>query len=256
MKVSNNVQENNIKSINAGYVRPYIPSLTFGKDTYTSAPKNIPLKVKELPYQQLYSSKMLLRTYANQQVCEQLLNSNPKAQAILIENGIKPEVHPENILGIQNSHLQTTNIIAQQIANQLHLSQLEKQILDQAAIFHDFGKILIPKAILEKPGELTDEERQIIDLHAELGSELLSDTTINKRTLDLIRNHHTPQKSNDILCQILSVADIYSALREQRSYKQPLTNAQALQILDQKAQKGEVSTEVVNALKEIVRKAA
>ena len=62
-----------------------------------------------------------------------------------------------------------------------------------------------------------------------------------------------PQNQNsDILGQILSVADIYSALREERSYKQELHEEDALYLLDQKAIKGEVSTEVVDALKSSV----
>ena len=62
----------------------------------------------------------------------------------------------------------------------------------------------------------------------------LNSEKIRERVLSLIENHHKPlSEQSDILGQILSVADIYSALREQRSYKEPLTNAQAMQILDQ-----------------------
>ena len=135
----------------------------------------------------------------------------------------------------------------------MNLSSADKKMLEQACVFHDFGKILIPTEILNKPGELTPDEKKIMDLHAEFGYELLSNTNIDKKVLNLVKNHHMPQAANnDILGEILSVADIYSALREQRSYKQPLTQKEAMQILDQKAQKGEVSTEVVNSLKSVI----
>ena len=123
-------------------------------------------------------------------------------------------------------------------------------------IYFIFGKEStgIPKEILNKPGKLNEQERQIMDLHADLGYELLSGTSINKRVLNLIKNHHMPvETNNDVLGQILSVADIYSALREQRSYKAPLSDKETLQILDQKAKNGEVSTEVVNTLKSIIK---
>ena len=88
-----------------------------------------------------------------------------------------------------------------------------------------------------------------MDLHSELGAELLKSTGMSERVINLVKNHHNAGNNTDILGQILSVADIYSALRETRSYKEALTEREALEILDQKAKNGEVSTEVVSALK-------
>ncbi len=201
---------------------------------------------------QLYPQQ-LLRFYAQKDIAQNLLNSNPVLIEKLKANGLEATVHPESITNISTSHLRTTTAYALQIANKMNLSSADKKTLEQACVFHDFGKILIPTDILNKPGELTPEEKKVMDLHADFGYELLSNTNINKRVLNLIKNHHMPQAANnDILGQILSVADIYSALREQRSYKQPLTPKEAIQILDQKAQNGEVSTEVVNTLKSVI----
>ncbi len=201
---------------------------------------------------QLYPQQ-LLKYYAQKDIAQNLLNSNPVLVEKLKANGLEPIVHPESITDISTSHLRTTTAYALQIANKMNLSALDKIVLEQACVFHDFGKILIPTNILNKPGELTPEEKKVMDLHADFGYELLSGTNINKRVLNLVKNHHMPQAANnDILGQILSVADIYSALREQRSYKQPLTQKEAMQILDQKAQNGEVSTEVVNTLKSVI----
>ncbi len=256
MKVSSNsAQFNNITDIGVN-ARYYIPSANYRKDIYTTAPETLSTKKANPSVLNQYSPKLLLSLYSKPEYIEQVIKSNPNIIKLLESKGIKPEIHPENVLNMRNSHLQTTNIIAQQIANKLGLSQMDKKILEQAAIFHDFGKILIPKEILNKPEELTDAEKSIISIHAELGYELLSKSGINQRALELIKNHHTPQNTDDILCQILSVADIYSALREERSYKKPLTNSQALQILDQKAQSGKVSTEVVDALKNICKAVA
>ena len=91
-----------------------------------------------------------------------------------------------------------------------------------------------------------------MDLHASLGAEMLKSTGIDKKALDLVSSHHLNRNQQNLLSQILSVADIYSALREERSYKAPLTTDESLKILDQKAGEGEVSTEIVNALKNSV----
>ena len=107
-----------------------------------------------------------------------------------------------------------------------------------------------PTINIDDPFKLTKQEKEIVDMHAQLGYELLSETGMNNRVLELIKNHHNPMSENaDVLGQILSVADIYSALREPRSYKDALKEGDAFKLLDQKARKGEVSTEVVNALK-------
>ncbi len=103
---------------------------------------------------------------------------------------------------------------------------------------------------MDKPDKLNKKEKDIVDLHAQLGAELLSAAGINNRVTELIKNHHNPMPENaDVLGQILSVADIYSALRENRSYKNSMSEKEAVKLLDQKAREGEVSTEVVEALK-------
>ena len=199
----------------------------------------------------LYNPRLILKTYIAPDNVKSLVEKNPKIKDILKEKGIEYKIHPENISSIMNSHLRTTTAYALQIANTMNLSAIDKKYLEQASIFHDFGKLLIPKEIIN----LTPDEREKIDLHAQLGYELLSQTNMDKRVLNIIKNHHTPYTQNkDTLSNVLSVADIYSALREERSYKKPLTIEESFKILDQKAQQGEVSTEVVNALKTAINK--
>lgn len=233
---------------------PFVKSVGYNSDFYQKGSLNSkPSNYVTIPTSKQLYPQQLLRFYAQKDIAQDLLNSNSALKEKLEANGLEAVVHPESITNISSSHLRTTTAYALQIANKMNLSSADKKVLEQACVFHDFGKILIPTEILNKPGELTPEEKKIMDLHAEFGYELLSNTNIDKRVLNLVRNHHMPQAANnDILGQILSVADIYSALREQRSYKQPLTQKEAMQILDQKAQKGEVSTEVVNTLKSVI----
>ncbi len=198
----------------------------------------------------LYNTRQLLKAYSHPKFVKTLIKNNEKISELLESAGLKQVVYPENILNISNSHILTTTACAMNIANEMGISAADKKVLEEACTFHDFGKILIPPELLCKPGELTEEERNIMDLHSVLGYELLSSTGMNERVLNLIKNHHNPMSENtDIIGQILSVADIYSALREQRSYKTSMSEKEALSLLDQKAKNGEVSTEVVNALK-------
>lgn len=223
----------------------------YRSDLVFNTPKNATsINTKNRTVTNLYSPKQLLAAYSNPKYVNALINSNPNIEKILLEHGVEPKINVSNVKNIMNTHLTTTTAYALQIANKLGLSATDKKDLEMACVFHDFGKILIPEEIISKPNSLTNEEKEIIDLHAQLGYELLSSTGINERVLNLVKNHHMPQGQNaDILGQILSVADIYSALREERSYKQELEEEDALYILNQKAINGEVSTEVVDALK-------
>ena len=225
----------------------FVPD-SFQRGIYVTAPKKTFAALSSI--NAAYSPNQLLNAYLNPSYLKFLVDTNPNIQNMLNEHGLEGKIYPENISKISKSHITSTTAIARQIANQLNISQADKQILEQACVFHDFGKVLIPKEILLKPSQLSDSEKEIMDLHAELGAELLSTTGMNSRVTDLVRNHHDNNAENaDILGQILSVADIYSALREERSYKASVSEEDALSLLDQKAQNGEVSAEAVDALK-------
>ena len=260
LKVSNNteqfniLQSKNIKTpetvITKKATNPIISG--FQKDLYVKAPQKSYINPNtSVPVSEIYSPKQLLKAYLNPQYLNFLINTNPNIKDILNSKGIAIQAHPENISKISNSHLTTTTAYALQIADKMNLSQADKRVLEQACVFHDFGKVLIPKEILEKPDMLTAEEKEIMDLHSQLGYELLSNTGMNKRVLDLVKNHHNTQ-NNDILGQILTTADIYSALREQRSYKIPMSEKEAISILEQKADKGELNKDTVETLKSIL----
>ena len=63
---------------------------------------------------------------------------------------------------------------ADQIAARLGMEGPARNELRRGALFHDLGKIVIPDAILRKPGKLTDEERSVVEEHPVVGHDLLS----------------------------------------------------------------------------------
>ena len=72
--------------------------------------------------------------------------------------------------------------------------------------------------------------------------------------LTLIGAHHdSKENENNILVQILKIADIYSALKENRAYRPAMSNEEAFDILYQKAQNGEFSKSLVDVLKNAIR---
>ena len=107
---------------------------------------------------------------------------------------------------------------------------------------HDVGKISIPDSILNKPGKLSNEEREIIEQHPLSGYEMCRDLGFMKEELSIIRSHHEkwdgsgyPDKLKgeeiDLLARIVAVADVYDALTSERSYRKAWSHSNAMNLL-------------------------
>ena len=134
------------------------------------------------------------------------------------------------------------------LAKACGLSDDEVEQMKMASMMHDFGKLLIPKEILEKPGSLTPEEREIMCKHTVYGKEILSNSKgeVIAMARDIAYEHHErwdgkgyPQGLSEnqisLYAQIVSVVDVYDALTSKRSYKEPWDRKAAKkEILSQK----------------------
>jgi HD-GYP domain-containing protein (c-di-GMP phosphodiesterase class II) len=95
---------------------------------------------------------------------------------------------------------------------------------------HDIGKLAIDKAVLDKPGLLTDEERAEMERHPTLGREMLAGTEVSMVSLGVIEGHHErwdgagyPKGLDGARIQdfaaIAAIADTYDAVCSVRPYK-------------------------------------
>lgn len=114
--------------------------------------------------------------------------------------------------------------------------KLDHDIVDDltiAGLFHDIGKTLIPKDILDKPGKLTPQEYEIVKMHSKMGYDLLISSGLNARILNAILNHHERCDGSgypngidgskiDDFTMIIAVADVYDAMTSARSYRHSL----------------------------------
>jgi len=109
----------------------------------------------------------------------------------------------------------------------------EAEMLKQASPMHDIGKIAIPDAVLKKPGRFNDEERAIMDTHAELGFNMIknSDRPLLKAASIVAYEHHEKWNGKGyprglsgedihIYGRITAIADVFDALGSDRVYKQ------------------------------------
>lgn len=111
------------------------------------------------------------------------------------------------------------------------LTQKECYVLEVAALLHDIGKIGVPDSILLKPGALTAEEWEVMQVHDLVGIEILNAAFNCKKLNEIVGSHHAwfgggardPELpvGEDISyeARILTVADAYDAIVSDRVYR-------------------------------------
>jgi HD-GYP domain-containing protein (c-di-GMP phosphodiesterase class II) len=131
--------------------------------------------------------------------------------------------------------------VAAKISNGHHLASHD---VEDAALFHDIGKLFVPVHILEKNGTLTLQERENVWPHPIWGEQvLLASADGRVRNLSrYVREHHEqadgsgyPSKLSldeiDPVSRVINIADRFTALTEDRPYREALSPEHALEIL-------------------------
>ena len=140
-------------------------------------------------------------------------------------------------------HLKMVGEVSAIISRRYGFSEYKVKKIEFFAKIHDLGKIGIPKEILNKPGKLTSDEFKIVKEHTEIGYHLINKLRFSKMGENIIRYHHEKwngkgykglvQKEIPIEARIVSIADVYDALRMRRSYKEPFTHEKAVEIISE-----------------------
>lgn len=123
------------------------------------------------------------------------------------------------------------------------------QNVRNAAPLHDIGKIHVSDVILNKPARLTDEEFVIMKSHTTIGSEiidrvidLVQDSDYLREAKNLSEYHHEKWNGKGyphgisgeeipLSARIMAVADVFDALVSRRSYKEPFSFEEAMNII-------------------------
>lgn len=203
-----------------------------------------------------------LNVYTTEYNLTKAINENQKIKKILDEVKIPLKLNMSVIKDLQEGHAADTRKIASGIIDNLPFAlknKTDRNAVENAAFLHDTGKSLIPEEILYKNGKLNNVETEIMHKHSELSYEMLKNSGLDKKTLNLIKNHHQNAKKTgypfvdntffaDINQQIVSIADKYSALTEKRSYKDSMTPQQALTVIAKDVKDGKFNQLVFNAL--------
>ncbi|WP_196138246.1 HD-GYP domain-containing protein [Aliikangiella sp. G2MR2-5] len=130
--------------------------------------------------------------------------------------------------------------------------------LSLGAFLHDVGKIRIPDKILHKPGKLTQEEFEVIKMHAVYSKEVVDSVDgLPEVSKQIVANHHEklngkgyPQglreDSLTVYDRMISICDIFDALSADRVYKSGFPQLKAFAILRELAQAGDLDVSLVD----------
>ena len=152
----------------------------------------------------------------------------------------RQEINPLSLLASLKSvneytftHVTNVCILTMSLAENLGFKGEHLHKIGVASLLHDVGKIFIPDEILSKQGMLTAEERRTIETHTEKGARyLMGIEGIPKLAVLSALEHHQKFDGNgypsikggwtpNIVSQLISVADVFDAMRSRRSYQEP-----------------------------------
>lgn len=146
------------------------------------------------------------------------------------------------------------------LAERVGIAPHEMVWFRMGAFLHDLGKIEVPEEVLNKPGRLTDEERALMERHPVTGEAMLGSVDFPWDIRPMVRSHHErwdgggyPDRlvgaAIPFSARILRVADVFDALTTARSYRRPLTPAEAMAIMED--DRGSFDEEIFAAFQEL-----
>ena len=185
--------------------------------------------------------------------------------------GFRREINPLGILASLKSsheytftHVTNVGILTMSQAESLGFRGEHLHQIGVASLLHDVGKLFIPEEILNKPGKLSQDERKIIETHTVKGARYLMGLDgIPKLAVLAALEHHLKYDGSgyptirtgwkpSIVSQIISVADVFDAMRSNRSYQGGQSMEQIVGVL-QKGRGSSFNPQLVDHFLKLIR---
>lgn len=202
---------------------------------------------------------------------KELFSALANHAAIAIENARLYKELRELFLGVVKSlaeaidaksaythgHSQRVSEYSLAVAQELNLNKEEQEIVEIAGILHDIGKIGIDEKILNKPGNLTQQEYEEIKKHSTIGAEIIEPVSALKEIVPAIKHHQERYDGSGypdglkgekipLIARILAVADAFDAMTSDRPYRKKLSDEVALSEIEKNKER-QFDPEIVEA---------
>jgi len=136
-------------------------------------------------------------------------------------------------------HQQRVTALALAMGREMGLTPGELDTLRIAGLLHDIGKVYVPADFLNRPGILRQEELSVIQMHPEVGYDILKHLDQDWPVAVIIRQHHERMDGSGYPqgllgrfivqgARILAVADVVDAMCSHRPYRPSLGITAAL----------------------------
>ena len=161
-------------------------------------------------------------------------------------------------------HVENTVHFAIGVAKELNLSKEDVELIKQASMLHDLGKIGISENILLKKGKLNKKEFEEIKKHPQIGADIIRPIQFLHDLIPFIFYHHerwdgkgypSGIRGEDIPlgARVIAIADVYQALISDRPYHKAFTKKAAIDII-KKASGTQFDPRIVSAFLKVVSK--
>ena len=156
-------------------------------------------------------------------------------------------------------HSEGVSAVAKRLAQHLNCDELTCKKIQAAGYIHDIGKLTVPTEILEKPAALTPAEFDIIKEHTYHTYVLLHQVKGMEEINEYASMHHErldgtgyPFKLSalelSLGARIMAVADIFTALSENRPYRKGMQKEGVVAVLKQMSRDNKIDAAIVNTL--------
>jgi HD-GYP domain-containing protein (c-di-GMP phosphodiesterase class II) len=157
-------------------------------------------------------------------------------------------------------HTSGITVTAESLARVAGFSVTEQQNMKIAGNLHDLGKLSLPSELLDKPAALSKEESSIVKqhpYHTFRALERFDNLHIinqwasfhHERTDGTGYPFRLSSKELSPGCRIMSIADVFAGMTEDRPWRKGMTAEESLTIIEQMANKSNLDSEIVKMLK-------
>ncbi|MFW5995818.1 MAG: HD domain-containing phosphohydrolase [Halanaerobiaceae bacterium] len=137
-------------------------------------------------------------------------------------------------------HSHKVAVLSRDMADRMGLSKKKVEDAYWAGLVHDIGKVLVPKEILAKTGELNEDEYDQVKEHVSWGYQILEEFEQLENIARYVRYHHEHWDGTGypdglegdqipVVSAIIRIADIWQTLLEERAYRSAYTREEAFE---------------------------